>query len=250
MTRPLQASVFFALAITSACLATSGCGKVAKVVAKGAIEQVASDVADGGLSEQDIRQMFEQVNAACPRQTDQYTTLESVKMIDDRRVEYRYKVTREGKNILRRIDKEVLRKAAVDHTKGNAMAVAIAERDLTVEHVYEDAFGSHVLSYTINKQVLAGNYYPLGEEKGNPFATSTVKADPSQQVVVKTETAPSTGETQPSEQETPTAPEQTIPETVTEPEPKVEKPSLPTQYRSQQRSTVNPAGVQSNPFFD
>ncbi len=234
------------LFVAAACCATTGCGKVAKMALKGTLENVGAEIVDNS-SDDSIRQMFEQADALCPTRMDAYTTLESVKMIDDRRVEFRYQVNNEGKNLARRFNKDLLRKAAVDHMKGNAMAMAIAKRDLSVEHIYEDVFGGHILSYTINKQVLAGNDYPTGDRRTNPFNVQTVKADPKDQVNVKNE-KPADEETEPAASSA--TPDLNAP--LVEPPAEIEppKPELPQQIQPQKRTKENPAGVQSNPFFD
>ncbi len=153
------------------CLA-AGCGDVANIALKGTLAKVVDSSSDEA-----IRSMFEQADAACPTRMDAYTTLESVKMIDDKRVEFRYKVSNEGKSLASRFNKQVLKKAAVAHMKGNAMAVAIAKRDLSIEHIYEDVFGGHILSYTINKQVLAGDLDAAGDKQTNSYEVRTVKAE-------------------------------------------------------------------------
>ena len=96
-----------------------GCDKVAKLAVKETLENVGAAAIDGSSGEE-IREMFAQANAACPRKMDQFTTLESITMVDDRHVEYRYKVNQEGRTLARKFDKQVLQQAAIKMMQGNA----------------------------------------------------------------------------------------------------------------------------------
>jgi hypothetical protein len=127
------------------------------------------------------------------------------------------------------------------------MAVAIAERDLSIEHIYEDAFGGHVLSFTINQQVLRGNPYPVGREQENPFDVQTVSAKSSDDVTVDPVVTPS----EETELVEPAAGANTETDPLpVEPEPEpAPEPELPQAFKSE-RSRDNPAGVRANPFFD
>jgi hypothetical protein len=229
------------LVAVSSCLAV-GCGDIAKLVLNSSLESDNSPVAEDAPVEE-LRQMFEQVNELCPKQMDAFTTLESVKMIDDRRIEYKYRVNNEGKSLARRFDKDLLRKAAIKMMKGNAMAVAIAERDLSIEHIYVDAFGGHVLSFTINQQVLRGNPYPVGREHENPFGVQTVSAKSSDDVTVDPIVAPSEETELADPAKSAGAASEPLP---VEPEP---EPELPQAFKAE-RSEDNPAGIRANPFFD
>lgn len=244
------------------CIPAIGCD-VAKIALNGSLDGVAAS-ATADSSDDAIREMFAQANAACPTRMDKYTTLESVTMIDDQRIEFHYKVNNEGKNLARRFDKQALKKAAVNHVKGNRMAVAIAQRDLSIEHIYEDAFGSHILSYTINKQSLAGNLNPLGREQENPFEVTTVNSSPQQRVTKDSppRNSPPVAPQEPGNSRTPEASAKlhaaasaeeaksakSDPSEPLAPEPEVE-PELPQIFKPI-RSNENPAGVRSNPFFD
>ncbi len=234
--------IFAGLLVAASSCLVAGCGEIAKLALKGTLKSTDSP-AERGEPVEAIHELFEQANAMCPKRMDAYTTLESVKMIDDRRVEYKYRVNNEGKNLARQFDKDLLRKAAIKMMKGNAMAVAIAKRDLSIEHIYEDAFGGHVLSFTINRQVLQGNPYPVGSEQENPFGVQTVSAKSSDDVTAdpiaassaETELAPPTNDSATDKE--PLA---------VEPEP---EPALPEMFKPA-RSKENPAGIRSNPFFD
>ena len=208
-----------------------GCGEIAKLGVKGAMQKVGAHVVEGA-SDEDLMKMFKQANEACPRRMDAVTTLVEVKLIDERQAEFRYIVNDQGKQMITRINKRSLKKSAVEHMKGNAMAVAVAQRDLSIEHIYDDSRGSYLFSYTINRDVLAGNLDPVGDERSNPFKVSTVKAEATQTVseeeVKQTSTAEQTS--------------------IAEPAPIVEPP-LPQQFKAPKRTKDNPAGVQGNPFF-
>ena len=246
----IRKQIFTSLVVAASSCLTVGCGNIVKFALESSLESVNSSSAEDAPVE-DVRAMFEQVNAMCPKQMDEYSTLESVKMIDDRRVEYKYRVNNEGKSLARRFDKDLLRKAAIRMMKGNAMAVAIAERDLSVEHIYEDAFGGHVLSFTINQQVLRGNPYPVGREQENPFGVQTVSATPSDDVTVD----PVVTSSEKAERVEPATDaeaeiEPEIEPLPVEPEPAPEpEPVLPQPFKTE-RSEDNPAGIRANPFFD
>ncbi len=186
---------------------------------KEAMREVGAKVVEGS-SDKDLMKMFETANAACPTRMDAFTTLEDIKLIDEQRAEFRYIVNDEGKQLLTRVNKRMLKKAAVEHMKGNAIAVAVAERDLSIEHIYEDSQGKHLLSYTINRAVLAGDLDPIGDEQANRFGVKTVNADAADSVL----------------------------EENVKPAPIVEPP-LPQKFQMPRRTKDNPAGVQGNPFF-
>lgn len=120
-------------------------------------------------SKDEVRKMFEQANAACPQKTDAFTTLNEGVIIDDNTIEFRYSVDKCGERMLAAVDQQTLKKNAVEVMKGNPMAVAVADRDLTIHHLYESKTGVQVLAYEINKETLAGNFNPVGKEKSNPF---------------------------------------------------------------------------------
>lgn len=220
MNRTSRRSVQSAIALACFILPHGGCGDLAKMGMKGALQKVGAKVVEG-TSDEALRNMFEQANAACPTRMDAFTTLEEVEMVDDTRVEFRYLVNDAGKKLASRLDKRAMRKAAVDHMKGNPMAVAIADRDLSIEHIYEDSAGNQILSYTINRAVLDGDLDPIGTERSNPFDVTTVKADAESSVVLHD-----------LEEET-TEEEATLPQDL-----------------SPAHSTDNPTGLRSNPFFN
>ena len=161
-------------------LTLAGCDPASMGQFRGVAEKMGAKAVNGS-SDEEIREMFRKTNDQCPVKMDQFTTLESVVMVDDKNIEFNYRVTDQGRKLVQGISKDRMRKSAVTHMKGNAMAVAVAERDLTIRHIYEDRFGGHILSYTINKTVLAGGQ-ALGEEQGNPFAVNTVSSEPEQDV--------------------------------------------------------------------
>jgi hypothetical protein len=211
-----------------------GCGEVAKMGVTGVMHKVGAKVVEGS-SDEDLIKMFEQANEACPTRMDAFTTLVEVKLIDERQAEFRYIVNDQGKQLLTRINKRTLKQAAVDHMKGNAMAVAVAQRDLSIEHIYEDSRGSHLLSYTINRDVLAGNLDPVGDERSNPFDVTTVKAEATDSVL------------QEEQEEVESAP--IVEQAPIEEQAPIVEPPLPQKFESPKRSKDNPAGVQGNPFF-
>lgn len=159
--------------LVCSCLLLSGCGELAKTGLKGALRKAGAKVVENS-SDETLRQMFEQANAECPVKVDIFTTLEEVEMIDDTRVEFRYLVNDAGRKLTSRFDKGAMKRSAVEHMKGNPMAVAIAERDLSIEHIYLDSSGNHLLSYTINRAVLDGDLEPVGQPMSNPFDVRTV----------------------------------------------------------------------------
>lgn len=126
-------------------------------------------------SDESLRKMFEQANKQCPQRMDAFTTLEEIVMIEDNRVEYRYKVNAAGKQLASRLDTNAMQQAFVDNMKGNPMAVAIAERDLAIDHIYNDESGNYVLSYTIDRAVLDGTADPSHTPRSNPYGTPPVK---------------------------------------------------------------------------
>jgi hypothetical protein len=240
----MRDQIFAGLLVAASCLAV-GCGDIAKVALKNTLKNAAGSSGEA-TSNDDIRAMFEQANAMCPRKMDAYTTLESVKMIDDRHIEYKYRVNNEGKNLARQFDKDLLRRAAIKMMKGNAIAVAIAKRDLSIEHVYEDAFGGHVLSFTINRQVLEGNPYPLGDEQANPFGVQTAGAKSSDDVTADRPAAPANQTNRSDDDKAAAADSEPLP---LDPEPIQSEPEPLPQPFKPERSKDNPAGVRANPFL-
>jgi hypothetical protein len=232
--------IFAGLLVAASSWLAVGCGDIAKLALQSSLQSGGSPATEEAPIEE-IREMFAQANRLCPKKMDAFTTLEAVKMVDDRRVEYRYRVNNEGKNLARQFDKDMLRKAAIRMMKGNAMAVAIADRDLTVEHIYQDGFGGHVLSFTINRQVLRDNPFPVGSEQEEPFGMHTVSAKTSDDVTVEPSVV-SAAESELADSHQGSDPE-TGPLSV-EPE-----PPLPQPFKST-RSKDNPAGIRANPFID
>jgi hypothetical protein len=230
----------FAITLFLACTSVlGGCKEIARASLRGAFEKVGAKAVKGSSDEQ-LRDMFASANAACPVQMDAFTTLEGVKMLDDRRVEYRYVMNDAATQIASRLDKRAMKKAAVDHIKGNPMAVAIAERDLVVEHIYEDSAGNHVFSFIINRAVLEGDLEPFGTEQSNPFDVTTVKASGNGEAVDQPED-------EAVEEAAEEAPDEAAEEVIEEP--KKEKPPLPKPFQRPRRTRDNPAGVQTNPYF-
>jgi hypothetical protein len=235
MNQNLRRSSFTLLPLLATSCLLAGCGDI-----KGAIQAVGAKVVEES-SDETIRGMFEAANDACPTRMDAFTTLEEVEMIDDQRVEFHYLVNDAGKKIASRLDKRAMKKAAVDHMRGNVMANAIADRDLSIEHIYEDSAGNHILSYTINRAVLAGEMEPNGSEQSNPFEVTPVKASAAQNVVAKVKAE--------SKNEAKAELEREAENAVKEP-PVEEKPALPQHFNPPHRTKDNPAGVQSNPYVN
>lgn len=219
------------------CCLISGCGEIVKLGVTGVMQKVGAHTVEG-CSDENLIEMFEQANEACPTRMDALTTLVEVKLIDKRNAEFRYIVNDQGKQLLTRINKRTLKKSAVEHMKGNAMAVAVAQRDLSIEHIYEDSRGNHLLSYTINKQVLEGNMDPVGEERANPFNATTVKAKATDGVLEERVESAATVQPTPTAEQTPSVER-----------PPIVEPPLPQKFTPPKRTKNNPAGVQGNPFF-
>ena len=237
-------------------LANTGCEPANMGALRGVVEKVGAKMVNRS-SDEDIREMFRKANDQCPVKMDAYTTLERVTMIDEQNIEFHYKVNQKGRNLVKGLSKDRMRQNAVQHMRGNPMAVAVAERDLTIQHIYEDQFGGHILSYTINKGVLSGQQ-PIPREQDNPFAVKTVKAE-----AAKGENEFVNEEADVSE---PDAAESTK-AVAAEEEPEFEQPLdlelepefepepdpadlLPQPYKPAERTKENPAGIQSNPFFN
>lgn len=227
-------------------LVITGCDPANMGAFRGVAEKVGGKVVNRS-SDEEVREMFRKANDQCPVKMDPYTTLARVTMVDDTNIEFYYSVNDKGRRLVKGLSKDRMRENAVQHMKGNPMAVAIAERDLTVRHIYEDQFGGHILSYTINKAVLNGQQ-PLGDEQGNPFAANTVKATADEVVTEPAEEAEASEPESVDEVGVETE-SQLEPEVLPEPEPEPED-LLPQEYRPPKRSRDNPAGVQANPFFD
>lgn len=166
------------------------------------------------MTDDEILKMFKEARRICPRRVDPFTTLEDIVVLDDTHIEYRYKVSQQGSLLVQRMDAKALRSQAIQGMRENKMAVAIAEKDLDIQHVYENHAGAIILSYTINKDVLEGRE-PIGAEQSNPFMTKNVKATSDDNVATPAATGP----------------------TAVQP------------YVPAKRTESNPAGVQGNPFF-
>jgi hypothetical protein len=232
-------------------LALNGCDPANLGGFRGVAEKVGAKVVSKS-SDEEIREMFQKTNKQCPIKMDAFTTLERVDMIDEQTIEFHYKVNDKGRRLVKGISKERMRQNAVEHMKGNAMAVAVAERDLSIQHIYEDRFGAYVLSYTINKAVLNGEGTE-GEQQANPFTVTTVNAEP--EAVVVSEPAQ---QAEPTERVEPMEPREAaetseqssevemevVPVSDPQPEP---ADLLPQPY--QPETLPGPAGIQGNPFF-
>jgi hypothetical protein len=145
---------------------------MARAGLKGVFQKMGAKAMEG-LSDEELRNIFEAANAACPVRMDEFTTLEGVEMVDDKRVEYRYVMNDEATKIASRLDRRAMKKSAVDHIKGNPVAIAIAQRELVAEHIYEDSAGNHVISFIINRAVLEGDLEPTGSQQSNPYFNET-----------------------------------------------------------------------------
>jgi hypothetical protein len=155
------------------------------------------------------------------------------------------------------------------------MAVAIAQRDLSIEHIYQDSRGNHILSYTINRAVLEGDDDPIGSERVNPFHVENVKADaaagivqsdpassarifpakasesnvePSQQTSSRESNKEADGRSPTIRQPT-DATGQRGKKVSRDVDTADQKPPLPQQYKPK-RTRDNPAGVRDNPYID
>ena len=212
-------SACIGLLLGSAILLT-GCGKGAMAMLTAAREKAGAHVVNNS-SESDIRKMFQQANDQCPTRIDEYTTLVEVTIVDERNIEFHYKVNDAGKRLTAGLDPNVMRHRMVASIKNNEMAVAIAERDLAIHHIYEDRFGGHLLSYIISRDVLNGNMHPSGRQQPNPFAGSSGS--------MATQSSPQPPLRNASTQS--------------------EAPNLPTRIRHRKKTRSNPAGVENNPYF-
>ncbi|NND96070.1 MAG: hypothetical protein HKN47_01935 [Pirellulaceae bacterium] len=208
------------------CMALTGCNRGAMAMLRKTAQKVGAKAVEGS-SDEDIRVMFEKANSACPTRMDEFTRLMEVKIVDDQNIEFRYEVNDRGRRLVQRIDQDQLKKNAVAVMKNNEMAVAVAERDLSIQHIYEDKHGSYLFSYTINRDVLDGNFYPSGREKSNPFAGGDVEVK-----TVSNNVDPAT-----------------LPKEIQE---LTERKDLakPVKTKRSRRDKTNPASVQGNPFLD
>ena len=241
----------------------TGCDPADMGAFRGVVQKVGAKVVDKS-SDEEIRQMFEQANSQCPMKMDPYTTLEEVKMLDDKNIEFYYRVNDQGRRLVKGLSKDRMRANAVEHMRGNPMAVAVAERDLSIQHIYEDKYGGHILSYTINKDVLAGRQ-TVASELQNPFVVKPVKAEKDQDLTETDAEANELPDNEPapkSESEVASADDQPLPSVEDEPvvenlpavanDAEIEQrpaPAVPQKYVPQRRNMYNPAGVQSNPYF-
>ena len=196
-------------------LPLAGCSDIAKM----ALQEIGASAVSGTTDEGMLR-LFEQADAACPRRMDAYTTLENVEMIDGTSVEFRYLVNDAGKQFMSGMDPREMRKHAVENMMGNAMAVAIADRDLSVEHIYKDAAGDRLLAFTINRAVLDGEEDAIGRKRFNPFdvealVESALFADPKKSSIAQGEAIG-------------------------------QEVAMPQEFRP---TSDHPAGLQTNPFF-
>ena len=199
------------LVVTGLLALVAGCGELPQA----GIDQIGAR-AVAAPSDDSIRQMFEAADRACPRKVDPYTTLNEVKIVDDTNIEFHYVVDGAGAEFASRIEKKTLRAAMIDQMRGKAVARAVAERDLSIRHLYDDASGRRLLAYTIDRSAFDGASNPSGGRPGHSLGTTNVKADASQNVV------------DPAAQS---------------------EPALPQQWRPTKKSKENPAGVQQNPYL-
>lgn len=127
-------------------------------------------------SDETIRKMFEQANRACPKRVDAVTTIEEVVMVSDNRVEFRYSVNAAGQQLVKQAKPRALKQAFVKHLQGNPMAVAILERDLVLDHIYNDKAGNRLFSYAIDRSSLDGSVGPTAAPQSNPFDKAEPKS--------------------------------------------------------------------------
>lgn len=172
MAQAVRRLVLPVIALACFVLPNTGCSKAGF---KGALQNAGVRMLRNSSNES-LQEMFEQANKSCPRRMDAFTTLDEIVMVDGNRVEYRYIVNAAGRQLASQLNKNAMRKAFVDNMKGNPMAVAIAERDLAIDHIYNDESGDYVLSYTINRSVLEGTAQATGSSKSNPYGDSPAKS--------------------------------------------------------------------------
>tara|TARA_R110002049_G_scaffold2750_8_gene22151 strand:- start:65308 stop:66027 length:720 start_codon:yes stop_codon:yes gene_type:complete len=133
----------------------SGCQRVGETVLRSVVPGASIRNIEDASPDQ-LVEMIEQTNEQCPVAMDAFTSLEHIKVIDDLNIEYQYSVNQKGSRLVGDMDANLLRDIAVEQMKGNAMAVAVAERGLRVRHVYRDETGQPLLQYTIDQQSIAG----------------------------------------------------------------------------------------------
>ena len=206
--------VLMCVAVLGFCI-TSGCDDLGIVIK----DEAGAKVVDAS-SRENVLEMFRNMNSECPVTMDEYTKLVRVDVLDDHNIEFRYVVNQKGRNIVKQLSKDWLRDNAIREMKKNKTVVAVADKDLSIQHIYEDHFGGHVLSYTINKQALNGNPFPIGSKRGNPFLDGATPITPVSVDNAMPQSASKSVD---------------LPQKVTSPRP---------------HTNDNPAGVADNPYFD
>lgn len=146
-----------------------GCDRIGKTVLKSAVTGATVRTVSHS-SDDEVRGIFAAANAQCPIRMDAFTTLERIDVIDDVNVEYHYRVNQQGSKLVAKLDTQLLQQLAVEQMQGNPIAVAVAERGLSVRHVYHDESNVELLAYVINKSVIEGDTDPVVVDQSNPFA--------------------------------------------------------------------------------
>lgn len=94
--------------------------------------------------------LLKRAMAESPRAIDPMVTLESVERPQTKKLAFRYSLTKAGKIAATNSQGERLRKVAVGVMSKDPLAVSAVKNDIAVEHIFNDASGSLVLSIVMD----------------------------------------------------------------------------------------------------
>lgn len=116
---------------------------------------------------------IQELQEELPKEIDEYTTLVKVEKGHGDGVDFWYEVNDEGTRMCRKYGRPKLREAADKVVDQSTEAQEFAEDGMTVHHIYESKFGTHLMSFTVSPESLEDKE-TIGKPQTNPFTVTTV----------------------------------------------------------------------------
>ncbi|KAA5542106.1 hypothetical protein FYK55_14960 [Roseiconus nitratireducens] len=117
----------------------------------------------------DLEGSLRQARAQLPKKLDQYTILRRIEENPSGKLDFWYEVNDEGTRLCRRSGRQKLREVADKMIKKNDEIQVFAKAGITSHHIYENRYGTHLLSFTVSPESIVGEE-TVGQEQQNPFA--------------------------------------------------------------------------------
>lgn len=223
-------------------------------------------VAQEPEKEVDARSVFLKANQSCPIRMDAFVTLCEVNMVDLENVEFIYEVNEKGTPAFKLIDGQKIRDGIIKRVKSGSMAKVVIRNNLTMHHTYFGFDGDVIGEYQIDKYDLTGKDRPAGsttDSTTDSVADDGAPGDSDKETASSVDNSRVEKEADETNSEDksevngevgvePTAEnsDQIAADVIAAEEPP--EPELPQAitFEKAKKSDSNPAGVQSNPFFN